>query len=65
VDGLAKGDHYFEAEPANCAITALVMDLTLVTADEGLLKLPNIKTLASRQAVHEVYRRPSSDKLLV
>jgi PIN domain nuclease of toxin-antitoxin system len=30
------------------AATALVMDLTLVTADERLLELRNIKTLANR-----------------
>lgn len=30
------------------AATALVLDLTLVTADERLLELSNVKTLASR-----------------
>jgi PIN domain nuclease of toxin-antitoxin system len=30
------------------AATALVLDLTLVTADERLLGLPNVKTLANR-----------------
>jgi PIN domain nuclease of toxin-antitoxin system len=47
---LAGQQFPYNQDPADrflCA-TALVLDLTLVTADEKLLSLPNIKTLANR-----------------
>ena len=47
---LAARDLHLHKDPADrlIAATALVLDLTLLTADERLLELTNIKTLAGR-----------------
>jgi len=47
---LAGRELPLQQDPADriIAATALVLDLTLVTADERLLELTNIKTLANR-----------------
>ena len=47
---LAGRQFLFDLDPADrfLSATALVFDLTLVTADERLLSLANIKTLANR-----------------
>jgi PIN domain nuclease of toxin-antitoxin system len=47
---LAARQFPFDQDPADrmLAATAQVLDLTLVTADERLLELPNIRTLANR-----------------
>ena len=47
---LAGQQFLFDLDPADrfLSATALVFDLTLVTADERLLSLANIKTLANR-----------------
>jgi PIN domain nuclease of toxin-antitoxin system len=47
---LAARQFPFDQDPADrmLAATALVLDLTLVTADERLLELRNIRTMANR-----------------
>jgi PIN domain nuclease of toxin-antitoxin system len=47
---LAAGELHLHKDPADrlIAATALVLDFTLLTADERLLELTSIKTLASR-----------------